>query len=32
VINGHNGTGFIQERGNAGDTLINTSGYTVAAN
>ena len=32
VINGHNGTGFVQERGNTNDTLINTSGYTVAAN
>ena len=32
VINGKNGTGFIQERGNASDTVINASGYTVAAN
>jgi hypothetical protein len=32
VMNGENGTGFIQERGNTNDTLINTSGYTVAAN
>jgi hypothetical protein len=31
VINGNNGTGFIQERGNAGDTLINAGGYPVAA-
>ena len=33
VINGKNGNGFIQERGNAGDSLINVgSGYTVAPN
>jgi hypothetical protein len=31
VINGNNGTGFIQERGDTHDTLIGTSGYTVAA-
>jgi hypothetical protein len=31
TINGENGTGFIQERGNASDTLVNVgSGYTVA--
>ena len=33
VINGKNGNGFIQERRNAGDSLINVgSGYTVAPN
>ena len=32
LINGHGGTGFIQERGNTNDTLLNTGGYTVAAN
>jgi hypothetical protein len=33
VINGNNGTGYIQERGNsANDTLVNTSGYTIAPN
>jgi hypothetical protein len=31
VINGNNGSGFIQERGNTNDTVINASGYTVAA-
>jgi hypothetical protein len=30
TFNGSNGTGFIQERGNPNDTLVNTSGYTVA--
>jgi len=31
TFNGSNGTGFIQERGNTNDTLVGTSGYTVAA-
>ena len=31
AINGNNGTGYIQERGDTSDTLINASGYTVAA-
>jgi hypothetical protein len=30
TINGSNGTGYIQERGDPNDTLINDSGYTVA--
>ena len=30
VINGNNGTGFIQERGDTNDTVLNASGYTVA--
>ncbi|HEY2576103.1 MAG TPA: hypothetical protein VGI74_07320 [Streptosporangiaceae bacterium] len=30
TINGKHGTGFIQKRGNHNDTLIGTSGYTVA--
>jgi hypothetical protein len=30
VINGKNGTGFIQERGNASDSVINATSYTVA--
>jgi hypothetical protein len=29
LINGNNGTGFIQERGDANDTVINDSNYTV---
>jgi len=32
VINGRNGMGFIEERNNPNDTLVNTSGYTVAPN
>jgi hypothetical protein len=32
VINGNGGSGYIQERGDSNDTLIGTSGYTVAAN
>ena len=31
AINGNNGTGYIQERGDTSDRLINASGYTVAA-
>jgi hypothetical protein len=31
AINGNNGTGYIQERGDTSDTLINASNYTVAA-
>jgi hypothetical protein len=31
TINGNNGTGYIQERGDTSDTVINASGYTVAA-
>lgn len=31
VINGKNGIGFIQERGNASDSVINATSYTVAA-
>lgn len=30
-INGNDGTGFIQERGNGADTLTGTTNYTVAA-
>jgi hypothetical protein len=32
VINGNNGTGYIQPRGNTHDTVINASSYTVAPN
>jgi hypothetical protein len=31
AINGNNGTGYIQERGDTSDTLINAGSYTVAA-
>jgi hypothetical protein len=31
AINGNNGTGYIQERGDPNDTLTGTGGYTVAA-
>jgi hypothetical protein len=31
TLNGNNGSGFIEERGNPNDTLIGTAGYTVAA-
>ena len=31
AINGNNGTGYIQERGDTNDTVINASSYTVAA-
>jgi hypothetical protein len=30
TFNGSGGTGYIQERGNPNDTLVNTGGYTVA--
>lgn len=30
-INGNNGTGYIQERGDTNDTVINATDYTVAA-
>jgi hypothetical protein len=31
TLNGNNGSGFIEERGNPRDTLVGTAGYTVAA-
>ena len=32
VINENGGTGFLQERGDTNDTIINSGTYTVAAN